>query len=73
MTEPDEYEDVKCGCNMDECPVCDTRCHYCGGAGWGFVGTDWDSDDPVNGPYDGESEKCPCCGGSGKAKDCTFW
>ena len=34
---------------------------------------DWDSDDPINGPYDGESERCPCCHGSGLAKDCTFW
>ena len=27
----------------------------------------------VNGPYPGESQICPCCGGSGKAEDCTFW
>lgn len=49
------------------------RCHYCGGDGWGIVGCDWNSDDPINGPYDGEIERCPCCHGSGKAKDCTFW
>lgn len=49
------------------------NCHYCGGEGWGLVGTDWDSDDPINGPYDGESQECPCCHGSGKAEDCTFW
>jgi hypothetical protein len=48
-------------------------CHYCGGEGWGIVGTDWDSDDPINGPYPGEIERCPCCGGSGDADDCTFW
>lgn len=48
-------------------------CHYCHGEGYGVVGTDWDSDDPINGPYDGEIEKCPCCHGSGKAGDCTFW
>ncbi len=49
------------------------NCHYCGGEGYGIVGTDWDSDDPINGPYDGEIEECPCCNGSGKAEDCTFW
>ena len=49
------------------------RCHYCGGEGWGIVGTDWDSDDPINGPYNGEVERCPCCLGSGDAKDCRFW
>lgn len=36
-------------------------CWYCGGEGWGIVGTDWDTDDAINGPYDGEVEKCPCC------------
>lgn len=49
------------------------HCHYCGGEGYGMVGCDWDSDDPINGPYDGEIQKCPCCRGSGDAKDCTFW
>lgn len=48
-------------------------CHYCGGEGYRAVGCDWVSDDPVNGPYDGEVEQCPCCHGSGLAKDCTFW
>lgn len=48
-------------------------CYYCGGEGWGIVGCDWDSHDPINGPYPGEVEKCPCCNGSGDAKDCTFW
>lgn len=49
------------------------ECWYCGGEGWGIVGTDWDSDDPINGPYDGETERCPNCHGSGKAEDCWFW
>jgi hypothetical protein len=49
------------------------RCWYCHGEGWGIVGTDWDTDDAINGPYDGETERCPCCGGTGKAEDCTFW
>ena len=48
-------------------------CHYCCGQGWGIIGVDWDSPDPINGPYDGESETCPCCGGSGRAEDSTFW
>lgn len=66
-------DEPECMCMDDDCPLCNTLCHYCGGDGYGIVGTDWDSDDPVNGPYDGEIEKCPCCNGSGKAKDCTFW
>ena len=48
-------------------------CWYCGGEGYGIVGLDWDTDDAINGPYDGEVERCPCCKGSGDAKDCTFW
>lgn len=48
-------------------------CHYCDGDGWGIVGTDWDCEDGVNGPYSGEIEECPCCGGSGKERDATFW
>jgi len=51
----------------------DELCHYCQGEKWGIVGVHWDSDDPINGPYDGEIEPCPCCGGSGLAKDCVFW
>lgn len=69
----DEYDDDPCGCGEDDCPQCSPACHYCRGEGWGFVGTDWDAADPVNGPYPGEAEECPCCGGSGRAKDCTFW
>lgn len=69
--DPDEPE---CGnCGEDECPICGAHCHYCCGDGYGVVGCDWDSDDPINGPYDGEIEKCPCCGGTGRGKDCTFW
>lgn len=67
----DEPED--CDCGDEECPICGASCHYCGGEGYGMVGCDWDSSDPINGPYDGEIEDCPCCGGSGLAKDCTFW
>ncbi len=48
-------------------------CTYCGGDGYGIIGVDWDCDDPVNGPYDGEIERCPNCRGSGLAKDMTFW
>jgi hypothetical protein len=51
----------------------ESDCYYCGGQGVGIVGLDWDTDDAINGPYDGETEKCPCCNGSGLAKDCTFW
>jgi len=75
-SEPDDYEyddEPDCMCMDDECPICKTTCHYCGGEGYGVVGCDWDSDDPINGPYEGEVQKCPCCHGSGKAEDCTFW
>jgi len=57
---PDDYDDD------------DRDCSFCGGEGWGIVGTDWDTDDAINGPYDGEIEKCPNCGGSGDADDMTF-
>lgn len=70
----DDPDEPECGnCGDDFCPVCGACCHYCGGEGYGVVGCDWDSDDPINGPYDGEIEKCPCCGGTGRGKDCTFW
>ena len=61
---PDDYDDE---------PDPDRWCHTCGGDGWGVTGTDWDCDDPINGPYDGEIEKCPNCRGSGLAKDCRYW
>lgn len=61
LREDDEYDDGE------------HACWHCGGEGWGIVGDDWDSDDPINGPYDGEVERCPCCHGTGNAKDCTFW
>ena len=68
-TTPYEYEEDP-GFDEDD----DERdCSYCGGEGWGIVGTDWDTDDAINGPYDGEIEKCPNCGGSGDADDMTFW
>lgn len=72
---PDSYEEdePECMCMDDECSICNPASHYCGGDGYGIVGTDWDTDDAVNGPYDGEVQKCPCCHGSGQSKDCTFW
>lgn len=48
-------------------------CWHCHGEGYGVIGDDWDCDDPINGPYDGEVQRCPCCNGTGNAKDCTFW
>ncbi len=70
MSEEDPQDDYDSfGDDFDE----DRFCHYCDGEGFGIVGTDWDCSDGVNGPYDGEVERCPCCGGSGMAKDCAFW
>lgn len=51
----------------------DRVCWRCDGEGCGIVGTDWDCEDGVNGPYDGEVQECRCCGGTGDAKDCTYW
>jgi hypothetical protein len=48
-------------------------CHECQGDGIGHVGTDFECDDAINGPYDGELIDCPCCGGSGRAEDCRYW
>jgi len=48
-------------------------CWQCQGEGYGIVGMDWDSDDPINGPYNGDIQQCPCCNGSGLADDCTYW
>lgn len=62
------------GCSYPDWPdEDDDSCSYCGGDGWGIVGTDWGCEDGVNGPYNGEIEQCPNCHGSGKAKDMTFW
>jgi hypothetical protein len=63
MIEEYEYSD------SDE----DELCWQCNGDGWVIVGVDWDTDDAINGPYDGEIVRCPCCNGSGLAKDCQYW
>ena len=68
----DEDEFYRCGCNDEDCPECNPDCHHCGGEGYGAYGDTWDNPDPLW-YRDGEIIKCPCCGGSGKAKDCTFW
>lgn len=54
-------------------------CWQCGGEKYLIAGEDIDVDDPVNG-FDwsmgvnaGQVGKCPCCKGSGKAEDCTYW
>jgi len=69
------YDDLEgCMCYGDDCSECGGEsCHTCGGEGWGIVGCDWDSDDPINGPYDGEVQRCWNCKGSGDAKDCWFF
>ena len=47
----------------------DRDCHKCGGEGW-VVGSELD--DPLR--YDdNEAYRCPCCRGSGNAKDCIYW
>ena len=47
-------------------------CWQCRGEGWGIVGVDWDALEP-GWDMDGDIQQCPCCGGSGDAKDCTYW
>ena len=53
----------------DDCDYDDDNCHYCGGDGfvWGNELNDplWYAEDVAY--------ECPCCRGSGLAKDCTFW
>ena len=44
-------------------------CWRCGGEGWV---DDMHEIDPLW--YDeGESYRCNCCGGSGRAEDCMYW
>lgn len=63
-----------CQCHWDYWDgMAEDVCWQCGGDKWVTIGLDIDCDDPINGPYDGETIKCPCCGGSGNAKDCTYW
>ena len=48
-------------------------CWTCHGEQWVIVGLEIDGDDGVNGPYDGETIRCPNCHGSGLARDCWYW
>jgi hypothetical protein len=66
----DDYDG--CCCSDPDCPECNPCCHYCDGDGWGIDGDTWPLDDPVN-DAPGAIVRCPCCGGSGLARDCTFW
>ncbi len=68
----DEY-DIPCDWARLDCDGCMGPCTYCDGDGFGIVGTDWDCEDGINGPYDGETEECPNCHGTGRAKDMAFW
>lgn len=61
----------KCNCDAidDSYDEPDDQCHFC--CGEGYVDGE-ELGDP--GWYlPGEIYKCTCCGGSGEAKDCTFW
>jgi len=68
MSDEDDYID-----SLEEDDDYEYECWRCHGEGWGIVGVDWDSDDYINGPYDGEVVECDCCHGSGLAKDCWYW
>lgn len=57
----------ECMCYDDE-PGFEDDCHHCGGEGW-VDGTD--EDPPWHG-WNHPMIDCPCCGGSGHAKDCRF-
>ena len=78
---PDEYAaDITRLDHADERPLSldyededHELCWQCEGQGWGIVGVNWDCQDAINGPYNGEIERCPCCGGSGLASDCEYW
>lgn len=69
----EDENEPDCMCGDDDCPMCNKDCWQCHGEGAVVIGGDWDSDDPVNGPYPGQIQRCPCCCGTGKAKDCTYW
>lgn len=59
--------------DVDDCFDDDPEkpCWRCNGEGYGIVGHDWSA--IVGLSNDGEVERCKCCGGSGLAKDCTYW
>jgi len=49
----------------------ESPCWQCGGEGGGFVDEDWSG--RIGWDTVGEYQTCPCCGGSGDAKDCRYW
>jgi hypothetical protein len=57
----------------------DDDCWQCRGEKYLVAGEDIEIQDAVNnydwsmGCHAGEVGKCPCCGGTGLAKDCTYW
>ena len=63
----DDYRDDEYDYDPD-----DAHCLYCSGEGWGILGQDFTNTDPLNEP-DGQWVRCPCCGGSGRREDMTFW
>jgi len=65
------FDSLGCSYGDDDIGDEDNLCHYCDGDGWGIVGLDWDCEDGVNGPYNGETERCPNCHGSGLSNDTT--
>ena len=71
MSQSDDDDYGECDCGDDDCPSCGGDCWYCHGEGSYISGEDHD-DDPLWIPP-GTVVKCPNCGGTGKAKDCTFW
>ena len=70
--QPIPYDDNDDAHFYDSSGYAEDECWQCGGEGWGIIGLDF----PVREPgwdIEGESVRCPCCGGSGDAKDCTYW
>ncbi len=63
----DDYDD--CGCGDPDCSECGRDCWECSGDG--YVSGE-DMNDPLWYDED-ELYRCPNCGGSGDAKDCTYW
>lgn len=56
-------------CDDDDFDNGESNCHVCLGEGtvWGEELDDPDWYEPSS------LYKCPCCGGTGHAKDCTYW
>ena len=57
--------------DWDDCDP-DSECWQCNGEGYVIIGEEVPARDIDLGD-EGKSRACPCCNGSGSAKDETYW